>query len=264
MSVYIEDDKINIRGLVIEEPLRGDGELAPEKLLTEEDWEDIKGSFEIPAIDSILFAASRVKLFAPQRLSNFGIDGRLEEVKEELKMNKESNTRIYLHLAASAKQLYGLSTDNNEKEGLRRSTQDTTDISSFGRKLSFALLYPTEQVESYTTEDDWRRLKDYIKYFKDMVGGNSGYWVANLSTIAKILFPDRFSEINLTKGDLQRIYQEAADDHRKALWFDFIMLSWSLKTLTADEIKLTDNGIELINHPKPLFDIQPLPERRRF
>lgn len=257
---------INIKDLVIDEPERS-GELDPLKLLNEQDWEEIKKIFE--DTDDVFLTpgiASYLKLLAPKRLSTFKLGMNLNKVKEQLKITKKvNNFGVFLLLADAAKELYGrqaidLNLNEYDKNQIIDVMRIVSYVTLFDMAHHFRLICPEVPINQYVTEEDWQKIKTEINENKE----RSHWSTAYLASSARILFPEKFSELNITKDDLQRIYQACIDLKNIKGWENFTEIAWRLKILTADDIKVTEDGIELINHPKPLPETESLPEKRKF
>lgn len=255
---------VNIKELTIEEPKSRSLDLDLTELLTDEDWEDISQYFDNMHPEDILARlnlAARVRLIAPQKLSMFHTP--LDQVQAELNRYKgRINYKDYLYAAAAAKQLYGkealnLDIDAADKNNITSLLKTDRESDS---KVDFKIIFPEVPTNQYTKEGDWQRLKTQIQANKNRYW----YWATVYSAIARLLFPTRFPEANITSYDLIKMYPEIIRIRRIRAWDFFLTGAKSLKILTADEIKLTDNGIELINRPFLLPKTQPLPEIRRF
>lgn len=272
MSAIVETKTINIKDLVIDEPRRSEDDLDPAKLLTDKDWVGIKDHFEtltggdsdgdfVRGIDLAIFA----KLSSPQRLSMFDKYKYLERIKRELKKYKEEDLYLgYLGLAASAKQLFSkeelnLETDEHFKKFVKDEQHRRGQFSS--SSYFYRLVYPEVPLDSYTTEEYWQIIK---KQVQDNKKRGDWWFVAYFSAITRLLFPDKFSEINLSNSDLQNIYQHLTFSKDTKSWYSFARVAWYLKILTADEVTVTDDGIQLIKHKTPFQENQQLPEVRRF
>lgn len=85
--------------------------------------------------------------------------------------------------------------------------------------------------------------------------------------MVKILFPKRFSEIEL-KDDFWKIQKNALAQLRSnGQWEYFAKSAAAMKILAAEKIKFTDRGLELeMSKPKKPSGAEapPLPEKRKF
>lgn len=268
----IDLEPINIRRLAIEEPLRSSWDkFDPVRLLTEEDWKEItrfsESALEISYKTEL---ASEIKLIAPQKLSALRIDDYLERIRIALSDITNDNFYVsHLILAVATKQLFqekviSSSIDENRKQLIKVAVLQTNrpfHINDMFAAYYFKLLYPEESVTSLISKDKWQIIKDELQAYK-----KAGNWhnVSRYSTAARVILPNRFSELNVTQNDLQKIYGVATNHHRKKQWANFINCAWSLKILTADEVTVDDEGIHVINYPPALLNSQPLPLLRRF
>lgn len=275
MSTVAERVGMNIKGLVIDEPERAKSELDPVALLIEDDWAEIKEQFEfyISQDQNAYFSyglefATSIKFIAPKRLSYLNIENYFERIKGHLKKHLKKGEKkhffaSYLLNVALFRQLFGKEKSSifyaqhkkiiNEELG-KRNKLDLTPM------VIRRLLFPEEEVKNYVTENYWEYIKNDIKQTRDT--GNWGS-ISYLSSMARLLFPDRFSEIS-NQDDLVSIYQALIISKNRGKWSDFLPMAWHLKILSADEVKVTDEGIQLINHAPMIQDILSIPERRKF
>lgn len=270
-------ETINIRSLVIEAPEKS-WNLDPIRLLTDEDWDGIKQEFE-SRTNIILKSSfiSKIKLLSPERLSIFDLSGILPEIKRNLEVFKSSFGGTHLSDTFNRLGYYSLISDSRFIFGKRaieldigREEKDTfkKDIREIGGMFSmvepsfyFRMVNPEEPIESYFREHDWQIVKGQIKGVKE--SGNL-FLMSRYAALARILFPDRFSELSISQKDLKDIYQGALSYKNEKIWPEFIQTAWALKILTADEVRVTDEGIQLINNPKSISEMESLPVVRRF
>lgn len=280
MNTKLETDTINIKNLIVEEPTNTPIELDLEKMLQEEDWEDIKERFEqtivtnrerLGTIFRNIYFAAELKLIAPQRLSILNVDQYLEMAQEELRSLNFPNSILAFYFASEAKQLYGkdkldINISETDKDKWRHEIEDHkgTINGYINSILTFRILQPQESVESYVSEDGWKKIKTAIE---SKEGSAFLHNIAFFSVVARLLYPNRFSELNINQGDLRSIYENILQAKERKNWDLFAELAWCLKILTADDVRVTDDGIKLINQPKPskpLSVAEALPERRKF
>lgn len=276
MNIIRELESINIKGLAIEEP-RKTLDLDPEHLITEEFWAEIKSFLEDFAPNEVsidrIEVASQIKLIAPNRFSTLNLGGYLKMIQSQLNglrllPTEESTSGIlgymaYFRLAAAALQLFGRKTLNIEiaEAEKKRFKEIVKREGSILSTINFRVVYPKELAESFASDEYWQKEKGYIEEVREKkLWGYLAYAAAS----ARLVSPERFAEINLNEKELQNILYAVGDAMSMDLFVSFADFAWSLKILTADEVRVTDNGIELIKHPSPLPEIQTLPEIRRF
>ena len=136
-------------------------------------------------------------------------------------------------------------------------------------KVYFLILFPERRSELSLTEINWRDTKrDYERMLT-----NKDWWsITWIIGNARILFPERFKELSLTPrfiNEMKKFWRNeylnkeyiANKGYSNALDF-----AHHLQIITAEEIKFTDHGLELVmSKPKPKLDkIPPQPEIRKF
>ncbi|MDO8618643.1 MAG: hypothetical protein Q7R49_01720 [Candidatus Daviesbacteria bacterium] len=121
-------------------------------------------------------------------------------------------------------------------------------------------------------DDSWELVKDYLQpqltAFANAEPQNPSKFMTRLA-YAKIMFPEEFSQLNLGKD----FWSNARPKLQLVRDFGFTFEDWisfaaSLRILAADEVQITENGLNLIMPvpSKPSFTsvIPALPEMRKF
>ncbi|MDO8618667.1 MAG: hypothetical protein Q7R49_01840 [Candidatus Daviesbacteria bacterium] len=91
---------------------------------------------------------------------------------------------------------------------------------------------------------------------------------AAFTSLARILYPDRFRTIQPNPEDWNRFHETFTELGRLTRWKDYLRLAVDLKILAAEELKFSEErGLEIIlaDPKKPLVEeIPALPEVRKF
>lgn len=279
MSTFTPES-INIKHLAIDSPPLAE-RFEPENLLTESDWEELKRHVEkIPTLFDKIDILARIKLISPQRIPEFAVEKYLDKANHELELFVYGFKRYYtedradrerfIDLASRARQVFNddlaIVLDESDR---RLAKEDIKEYEGQGKFVKahanfshhFKMIFPEEPVESYVSEEGWRKIKEHIESER---AAGSWYWVVHLATDARLLFPKRFSELGIDREILQKVRDLVILSHIKKAFGPFTLFAWHLKILTADDVRVTDAGIELIKHPKFTQESPTLPERRKF
>ena len=135
-------------------------------------------------------------------------------------------------------------------------------------RVYFLIIFPERRNELSLTNTDWENLKrEYKQWQVDKNWGSVSWTLKD----ARILFPERFKELSITPSLInemkkfwrQYLNEEYIDQYGSRYAITF---AHNLQIITAEEIKFTDHGLELVmSKPKPKLDkIPPQPEIRKF
>lgn len=278
MSVDTKEQGINIKDLVLEEPERRVDEFDPAKILSDDDWEEIAETEELylfPHLNQKTELLSLIKLVAPEKLAMFDLSRHLARVNEFLRKSRtQGSTEVgifhqkdFFSVAANAVQIFSrkelnLNIDQKDKDiFIKDAEKYSLNINFFHDSVrAFRLICPEVAVENYFIDSDWEFIKDSVDHSTAIEGW---YWKVKDMALGRLLYPKRFSEFNVD-FNLQSIERELINFKREDSWQDFFRLAGSLKIVMADVVRITKDGIQLINNPSPLPKTQPLPEVRRF
>ena len=276
-------ERINIKDLTTEEPSKKEGlPFDPEKEITEKDWNVIRRnlglmfrgrkeshtSFDWPLFFSHIAAA---KLLFPEKVNELGIDEHaLEEMKQDLE-GHPGTIASFLVMDANIKIFFpggkGIETEDffsDAKKTLQRyRSQENWPYFAYYAMYT-AILFPNKISELNIDETAWQGMIDSLGHFRNME------WVdlfARLASEMRLLCPERTSELGLDAAMWQKI-KELFDLYRSEdKWIGILDLAKSSKLLAAEEIKITDQGLEIImQREKPEFkeETPPIPQTRKF
>ena len=254
--------KINIHDLSVEAPEREESNVSfdPEKEITREEREkmeeEITKAFNKEAWWRYLLIASHMKSFFP----SWEPPRATEEEFQEMLANE-------FNWWDSLSGLLSLFPERREEIRKRAETWEIPSISQ--EQAYFLVLFPERRSELSLTNTDWENLKqEYEKWRAD-----KDWWgVLWVLREARIFFPERFKEFSLAPrliNEMKKFWRKeylneeyiADKGYSNALYF-----AHNLQIITADEVKITDKGLELVmSKPKPKLDkIPPQPEIRKF
>ena len=114
----------------------------------------------------------------------------------------------------------------------------------------------------YRTEKLWQNIQKELPYYAD-----KGDWeiFSGLTAYAKVLFPDR--NIAISKGRWDQMIDHLNKLKTDKKWRDFSIMVMSLKILAAEQVKITEQGLE-IGESREAANLkqqkQKRPERRQF
>jgi len=83
----------------------------------------------------------------------------------------------------------------------------------------------------------------------------------------KVLFPEKASTLSPDKTAWQGMKEQLTGYRARKEWPQFFLHAMRMKTLVAEEVKITDKGLEIImQKEKPEFEEKtpPMPQRRKF
>ena len=141
-------------------------------------------------------------------------------------------------------------------------------------------LFPHKIPEFHLDTEVWNKTKEYFEQQKSSLekrhkqwgatpGRENDWYIFSLEVVAmKFLFPEKTSELTLDPG--------AWDEMKKSLEYarpilqnqpGFARMAMVLKLLAAEEVKITENGLEIImqkEEPEFKEETPPMPQTRKF
>ncbi len=116
--------------------------------------------------------------------------------------------------------------------------------------------------ETEISKTDWQAMKNELESDRQ----DNDWWAfAHQAMRLKILFPDKASELDLDSA-WQGMKDKLKSDRQNNRWRDFATQAMFLKILAADEVKVTNQGLEITMLPPESFksEKKPRPERKNF
>ncbi|NQV12908.1 MAG: hypothetical protein HQ530_01250, partial [Parcubacteria group bacterium] len=111
-------------------------------------------------------------------------------------------------------------------------------------------------VEKEVSEEDWGKMREnYERYCQE-----GDWWEATCQAMNfKVLFPDKIAELNLESrwAQMKERYEQ---DCQGENWEYATYQAMNLKILAAKEVRITDQGLELVMPEQENFK-QPTPPR---
>ena len=220
---------------------------------------------------------SHLKLLSPDRFSEIEFDETriLQDLQKQIdhpkgthKQDKLFTSALYIRIAFPNKTLeIGFGGENWDK--LETLIQNSSVDHKTGRNnllkrfLAAKVLFPERFARLNIDEDIWQglsllledplRKKDWILYDERAMK-------------LRIIFPERIHAFELQKNwhlALGKLKQLRLNES----WVGYLVLAYALKLLAAEEIKITDQGLEVImQREKPEFkeETPPIPQTRKF
>ena len=254
--------------IVVEEPVEKKGlDFDVETEVSQEVWESMVANYkqncEEDVWETALKMAYDLKIIFPERVGELGLEDKWEDMQEvcglyfdEGSWDDGAEMAIYLR-ELFPERFDELQIDNHEVEIL----EDHCDYCDRGAwfvatisAANFKILFP-DKVKSLKLEYKWKNmLGEYYRMDQDQI--------ARQAVNLKILFPDKASELGLEDKwkELKGEYLKACQNER---WWEVARLAAELKILAAKEIRITDQGVELVVGSNEEFEDKtpPRPER---
>lgn len=147
-------------------------------------------------------------------------------------------------------------------EGLAK-VEDSKSAVLFKEVILLRLVFPELATTMQAAiEEVWTYAKERVEEARQE---NNLPALCSVAAWARLAFPDRFSELGFTTDDLQNVRRSAQDIwtiERDASWFSGgLRAAFGLVVLSADDVRVTDQGIELTRQQKLQRGPAPLPER---
>ena len=236
----------------------------------EEGWEKIKAFYDSKRDKGRLsILAERLKIIFPDKIDRLDLDGIWEKLKalygdnESLVINISSATTIKILFPERVSELDLESKWLAFKEDFKGSSINKVGLGIYIKQASeLKILFPNH-IDELDLESKWEDIKEGYEKLKQ-----EKRWllVSNQLARFKMLFPEKMEELN---------WQENLGQMINNFRFDFgdneglknanlaILMARNLKIIAAKEIKITDQGMELVMPEKEEFEdkVPDRPER---
>ncbi|MDO8618639.1 MAG: hypothetical protein Q7R49_01700 [Candidatus Daviesbacteria bacterium] len=263
-------DNTNIKDLNIEEPAK---RVEPSPLdqilssLTEEEWKGIVGSVSPSDTEAILV----LKILSPKRMEEkvntpgFNIPRHFSQVlkyKEQEVWSVFAENTAYLKLAFPDK-ISELGVDNQTWGNMlvNLAANPGGVVERTLRMTYYMYLISPSKAKDLELAENENLFKSTAQFTRKNVG--SRWWFA----VYKTLFPEKYREIALTKDELKQDYNLMENWRKSERWSRFLAAAANLRILEADEVKVTEQGMEIIDKAPEVnleSTIPPIPETRKF
>ena len=277
-------ERINIKDLTLEEPpKKKELPFDPERDLTEEDKGNLKKELEENIINhswvNALENMSAYNALFPDEIESLILDDTAWlEIKRVINFFQSTKQyRDFNEMAVQAKLAF-------PKQSKEIVLDDTTYQESreylgtcaakklwwaFGQEaMKIKILFPEKsgsllQVENITSNEIWDGMK---KELERMIDLGLRHFCQHAAAM-KILFPYRISELSFDTAFWKQAHKELSDYRDKEFWRGLFQEAVAMKLLAAEEINITDQGLEVImQKEKPEFkeETPPMPKTRKF
>ena len=285
LSAMSNPERINIKDLTLEEPEKKEGlPFDVERDITEEDWKKLIDTLSGYRVGGEWYEfgwqAMAMKIIFPDKFSDVALDETVwHEMKKRLdgwRIESRWNIEGLIWHTCQMKILFPERVGElNLNEGLWEGIKIAITRDRLGhlwraladKLIAAKILFPEMISELHFDEFDeevWREIK------KEMDSSRAaGNWeVFSWRAVAlKFFFPKRVQELGLDakawQGMEDMLPQYQADDAQR----DFAVHAMLMKLLAAEEINITDKGLEIIMQKKdPEFkeETPPMPQARKF
>ena len=263
-------NRINIHELTIEEPEKpSELPFDPERDITEEDWEkmsnwleDFRGQYR----DWDVFSryAMEMKILGQTKNLNLdqtawqGMKDRLENLREIPRWGD------FFSLATGMKildQRQNLNLDQAAWQGMQNEIKGWNDIWKRQhlslRAMDIKILYPAKELG--LNQANWQTMRDGLEEARN----NNWRDFSHQAAAIKVLDPK--ADLGLDEAVWQDMRDELEACRKNGGWGFFCSLVMDMKILAADEVKVTENGLEItMRKPKLTSGVPPMPETKKF
>ena len=247
-------DEVKLQDLTVEVPEpKTKIEFDVEKEISEEDWEAMKGEYEKQCQDEDWWEAANqamaLKILFPERVEELDLDNKWPMMKrchDGGRVNPAAASAVERNMCLSLKILFPERvTELKLADRWPRIKRAYEINNTYSQAIEFAtslkILFPGREAE-LELENIWLKMKD--AYEREWHGS---YTIGKVkaASFLRILFPKRVSELELeNKWPLMREeYKRFCDADN---WFNAIRRAAYMKILAAKEVKVTDQGLELV------------------
>ena len=274
-------ERINIKDLTLEEPEKKRGlPFDPERDITEEDWEGMKNDTKKDRAEHMwYFFAKKVmsmNILLPEKMEE--LDLKNEETWQGMrdylkKLLKEGSSSDHLVSYATAMKIIfperfsefyvGGEVWEGMKNRLNREREAANWWAFAILALEMKILFPDRSSEFL---DDTAR-EGMEKLLKKMRSEKIWYNYFQQAMQAKVLFPDRASDLYPDKTAWKEIKEHLMRARTDSRGETFLEIAMHMKLLAAEEIKITDQGLEIImpkENPEFKEETPPMPQTRKF
>ena len=282
LSVMPNPERINIKDLTIEEPERKKGLLFDaEKEITDEDWEELKNTFsgmrEREGSLNLMNHAMAMKILSSERVKElrFGEeDWTNSKFLYEIHRARGSHTESFDSLAIAMRVVFPeraseLRLDETLWESYKRTIEqyklEENWLSFHALAVRAKILFPKKFGEEITL--DRKSLEELKKAFIWYREDNNWDSFIRRTFQAKILYPESLEEFNIDDATWKNMKKKLQESRKGKYWIDFAEYAMFLKLLAAEEIKITNKGLEVIMQKEEAEfkeETPPMPQTRKF
>lgn len=274
----LEKNTVNIKDLVLPQHEQSRGMVFdPLKEVTEDDLREIKAWLNLTkndvSLDHRIYIAevvSSLKRIFPQRCDELGVDKNLLEIlRGPLKFASTSIDRALEHLTAireiSPQDFPHFTSDSywlralGEIEHLK---DDPANLVLLRVMTDTQLAFPSKDPidTSFIELPDINRYLNFWRQSEDWSG------FAEVGMRYRLISPDGFPQLDIKQDDWLGMRKSLKKYRTNKLWDVFAIHMMYMSVMTAEEIQITDKGLEVIMPPTRSLSgpIPKLPLERRF
>jgi len=241
----------------------------PERDISKEDWEKIKEDLEKMRENkdwrNFSELAKNAVILFPERKKELHLDEEVWKTLKELweENPEELNWFYFSSKAITIRSLFPERIDElnlgegvweKMKEGLEVWRTNKNWLRFFSQAVGMMFFSPEKTEELNLNEEAWKAEREMLEYYQDKnLSKDFGYIYSHLENIkqAIILFPEKVRELGLLNEDIWNEIKGVMEDRRPSDPEGFknsdIFTRWAvaMKILAAEEVKVTDKGLEI-------------------
>lgn len=271
-----QEQVINIRDLVIEEPVRKpEGSFDPEREVSDFDWNkmlELLNQFRKEGWVMFSPHAADMKVILPNKVRDLNLDDEVyQALAAKVGMLRQSRKRVeWIQEMARIKRLFpekiGPQDTSSMKDGLLEKLNEYYGwnwIPYTSLAVEMMIVYPelTEGIRG--DEGVWQGVEGALATLS--ISGPKRY--STQLAEAKIINPEKFKELKIRDGFWEDLRIKLQDLREKGNYRSFAIKAAEASIISADDIQITENeGLVIVRQPKPpQFDKNiDLPTKRRF
>ena len=273
-------ERINIKDITLEEPEKKKGlPFDVEKEITEEDWGQVKEAYEQDKIYNAWVDGSSLamatKVLFPERMAELtGYNDFKERLEDELVwLRGLPDWHEFLWAAMKIKILFpttelggvlGNITWQDLKDEIKEAWS-SNDPLFYSLAMKIKIVFPERfSSELDMNETTWMVAEKWLEYYY-----MEHDWIKYVTQgmIMKVLFPEKASTLSPDKTAWQGMKEQLTGYRARKEWPQFFLHAMRMKTLVAEEVKITDKGLEIIMQKEEAEfkeETPPMPQRRKF
>jgi len=269
-------ERINIKDLTLEEPpKKRELPFDVERDITEEDWDKLCRFLEEISVDdparrsSFAYVAMNTKLLYPNKPAEY-FEGLAEKIKSSAEQNRPDSYQNFSLIAAALKVLSPekfseFHIDNNDWQGMKEvleSYKNGDHWDNFAwHAMKMKIIFPNKTSELFLDENAWFHMEETL--FRHRNNNDRALFAMEM----RLLFPEKVLDFRIDKQMWDEMGKALTQSRIENEYYDFSTLAVTMKLLAAEEIKITDQGLEVImQKEKSEFkeETPPMPQTRKF
>lgn len=234
------------------------------------DFESIQEACKNTAVtkkELVLNLAIHFTVLFPDSNHEFGLDDALEDLRQDMEAGRDGHWDLFLD-AATAISVYfpeqkkNLGLNNEVFKGVKEEIEDkrNTDWLTFAEMaVKLIILFPDRRDDLGLDDES---ILEGIKQAMESCRGDDWPGFSEAAAALRLLFPVySIDKLGVDASAYQGVRQQfEIERSREVERMDFLIIAKNLAIISADEVRITERGIELINNA-PLGAKQELPDR---